>query len=83
MAAKYHPGELCNECFLCGNKYKYYDHYKTFQDEEKQFVAKHLGEHPPDSSCTCKLKQTTLKPPSTIKMSATFLDGRERIITEQ
>ena len=54
MAAKYHSGELCNECFLCGSKYKHYDHYKTFRDEEKQFVAKHLGEHPPDSSCICK-----------------------------
>ena len=35
--------------------YKYYDHYKVFHNEEKQFIVKHLaGKHPPNSSSICK-----------------------------
>ena len=55
MASKYHAGELCKHCFLCGKKYNNYNHYKVFHNEEKQFIVKHLdGKHHPDSSCICK-----------------------------
>ena len=69
MASKYHAGELCKHCFLCGKKYNNYNHYKVFHNEEKQFIVKHLdGKNPPDSSCICMPK-----PQNTAVMIVTFL----------
>ena len=76
MASKYHPGELCKHCFLCGKKYKYYDHYKVFHNEEKQFIVKHLVESILPT-VTVFVKLTMPKLQNTAVMIVTFLGGRE------
>ena len=59
--SKYHPSRPCGPCALCGKSEGYYSHFGGWEEGEKSFVAKHLGQELSPDSCVCRGDQKEAK----------------------
>jgi len=52
--SKHHPDRPCSSCTLCGKKdSKYYSHYATGGQKEREFLMRYCENEPTPSSCIC------------------------------
>ena len=52
--SKHHPDRPCSFCTLCGKKdSKYYSHYATWGQKEREFLMRYCENEPTPSSCIC------------------------------
>jgi len=52
--SKHHPDRPCSSCTLCGKKdSKYYSHYATWGQKQREFLMRYCENEPTPSSCIC------------------------------